>query len=238
LKTVAAYAMIVGVVSDPQATCWTLIQAAVGGASGPREEFARRYAPVLRAYLAACWRGSPLLQDLDDAVQDIFVECLRPQGALDHLDPARSGGFRAFLYGVARNVALRRESRRPRETVPDAAAPLDDVPDDHTSLSRVFDRAWARTILREAARLQEERARTAGDEARRRVELLRLRFHEDLPIREIARRWGIDPALLHREYAKAREEFRAALLEVVAFHHTDEPSSAQERSRELLALLG
>ncbi|HKI31657.1 MAG TPA: sigma-70 family RNA polymerase sigma factor [Gemmataceae bacterium] len=222
---------------DPQATCWTLIQAAAGGAPRQREEFARRYAPVLRAYLAARWRNSPLRQDLDDAVQDVFVECLRPGGALDRVD-ATQGGFRAFLYGVARNVALRREARRPREQATDSAVPLEAVPDDHTSLSRVFDRAWARAVLREAARLQEERAGAAGEGARRRVELLRLRFHENLPIRDIARRWGIEAAVLHHEYAKAREEFRGALLDVVAFHHTGDRAAAEEECRKLLAMLG
>jgi DNA-directed RNA polymerase specialized sigma24 family protein len=158
---------MIGAMSDPQATCWTLIRAAAGGAPREREEFARRYVPVLRAYLAARWRGSPLFQDLDDAVQDVFVECLRPRGALDHLDPARNGGFRAFLYGVARNVALRRESRRPREEAMHTDAPLDAVADDRSSLSHVFDRAWAKAILREAARVQEQRARAAGEAAAR-----------------------------------------------------------------------
>ncbi|MBK8268830.1 MAG: hypothetical protein IPK83_11220 [Planctomycetes bacterium] len=35
--------------------------------------------------------------DLDDAVQDVFLECFRPDGALDRLDVHRPGGFRAFL---------------------------------------------------------------------------------------------------------------------------------------------
>jgi RNA polymerase sigma-70 factor (ECF subfamily) len=236
LKPAPACAIIGAVMSEPQSTCWTLLRAAAGGAAREREDFARRYAPVLRAYLAARWRGSPLLHELDDAVQDVFVECLRPGGALDRLDPAREGGFRAFLFGVARNVARRRESRRPREQ-PASSTPLDAVPDDHSSLSHVFDRAWARSVLREAARLQEGRARADGEAALRRVELLRLRFHEGLPIREIARRWGADAAALHREYARAREEFRAALLDVVAFHHGGDRASAVGECRELLALL-
>jgi RNA polymerase sigma-70 factor (ECF subfamily) len=234
----APRAMIGGTMPDPQSTCWTLVRAAADGAPRPRDEFARRYAPVLRAYLAARWRGSPLLQDLDDAVQDVFVECFRPRGALDRLDPARANGFRAFLYGVARNVALRRESRRPLALTPVGASLLEAVPDDHTSMSRAFDRAWAKAILREAARAQEERARAAGDGAMRRVELLRLRFHENLPIRDIASRWGIDAAVLHHEYARAREEFRAALLDVVAFHRPGGVAEAEEESRKLLAMLG
>jgi RNA polymerase sigma-70 factor (ECF subfamily) len=236
LKPAPGCAIIGAAMSEPQSTCWTLLRAAAGGAAREREDFARRYAPVLRAYLAARWRGSPLRQDLDDAVQDVFVECLRPGGALDRLDPARSGGFRAFLLGVARNVALRRESRRPREHAA-FSPPLDDVADDHSSLSRVFDRAWAKAVLREAARLQEDRARAGGEAALRRVELLRLRFHEGLPVRDIARLWGADAAVLHHEYARAREEFRAALLAVLAFHHGGDAAAAGDECRELLALL-
>ena len=80
---------------------------------------------------------------------------------------------------------------------------------------------------------------SAGSEAGRRVHLLRLRFHDGLPIRDIAERWGMDAAKLHHEYATAREEFRAALRAVVAFHHPDAPSSElDQRATDLLALLG
>ena len=131
--------------------CWTLVRAAAAGDARKRDEFARRYASVLRAFFAARWRGSRFVGDVDDAVQDVFVECFRPAGALDRVDAAR-GGFRAYLYGVARHIALRREGRRSRERLAHEAA-LNNPPDDHTSLSQVFDRAWAKAILREAARL-------------------------------------------------------------------------------------
>jgi RNA polymerase sigma-70 factor (ECF subfamily) len=213
-----------------------LIHAAANGSPRERDEFARRYVPVLRAYLAARWRHSHLLQDLDDAVQDVFVECFRPRGALVRLDVSR-GAFRPFLYGVARMVALRRETRQPREQAP-TDVPLEALPDDEPSLSQVFDRAWAKSVLREAARVMEERARVVGEAAVRRVELLRLRFQDGVPIRDIAARWQTDAARLHHEYAKAREEFRAALLEVVAFHLPGSPAEVEEEARRLLALLG
>ena len=112
---------------------------------------------------------------------------------------------------------------------------LDELPADEEGLSTVFDRAWARTLLREAGELQAERARQEGEEAKRRVELLRLRFTDGLPIREIARLWCIDPARLHQEYAKARREFRSSLLAVVAFHH---PGTPGEVRRECDRLFG
>jgi RNA polymerase sigma-70 factor (ECF subfamily) len=97
-------------------------------------------------------------------------------------------------------------------------------------------RAWAVARVREAAQLQEEHARQAGPAALRRVELLRLRFHEGLPIRDIANRWQTDPALLHHEYARARKEFRGALTEIVAFHHPGSPVEIDQECDKLLSL--
>ena len=63
--------------STPESTCWTVIRAASAGSPAERAELARRYLGVVRAYLAARWRDSHLRADLDDAVQEVFVECFR-----------------------------------------------------------------------------------------------------------------------------------------------------------------
>jgi RNA polymerase sigma-70 factor (ECF subfamily) len=216
-------------VPDPDATCWTLIRDASAGDPAARERFARVYLPAVRSYLAARWRGLPL--DADDAVQDVFVECFRTGGALAKADAEWPGGFRAFLLGVVRNVARRHEAK------PRGGQPLDpQLPADDPSLSKLFDRAWAQALLREAARVQRQAADT--DAQRRRVELLRLRFHDGRPIRDIAKQWGVDAAKLHHEYATAREEFRQALRHVVAFHHPGEPPAVIDRAcADLLALV-
>jgi RNA polymerase sigma factor (sigma-70 family) len=216
----------------PDATCWSMIRDAAGGDPAARERFARVYLPVVKAYLASRWRGAR--HSIDDAAQDVFVECFRDGGVLEKADPKRAGGFRAFLLGAVRNVARRHEAR-PRL---DVRLPAN-VPADDTAPAESFDRAWARTLLKEAARVQEDAARQAGSTAERRVALLRLRFHDGLAIRDIAERWGIDAEKLHHEYATARDEFRAALREVVAFHHPGAPSGELDRhAAELLALLG
>ncbi len=193
-------------------TCWTLIGAAAGGDGTARDDFARRYQPVARSYFAARWHTSPLRSAVDDAIQDVFVECFKPNGVLGQANESPGDGFRPFFHGVLRNVARRHEEKhRPSPPLPD------DQPGDDTSLGRAFDKAWARSMLREAARVQAELA--AGNErATRRVELLRLRFQEKLPIRDIAERWNDDAAKVHHEYATAREEFRAALQRVMTFH--------------------
>ena len=222
----------VKVMPTSESTCWTVIRAAAAGSPADREELARRYLGVVRAYLVARWRGSALRHDRDDATQEVFVECFRQGGALEAVGTDRVPSFRAFLYGVIRNVARRFESR----PVP-AAGPLPDVEADDGSQSRLFERSWAQAIMAEAAQLQRQRAAERGAEAVQRVELLRLRFEEGLPIRTIADRWGVDPARLHHAYAVARQEFRAALLEVVAFHQPGSPAELEQEAASLLKAL-
>lgn len=60
-----------------ESTCWTMIRDAAAGDPAGREEFAQRYLGVIRAYLAARWRGAALREDIDDATQAVFVECFR-----------------------------------------------------------------------------------------------------------------------------------------------------------------
>jgi RNA polymerase sigma-70 factor (ECF subfamily) len=222
-----------------QSTCWTLVHNAAAGDRPAREEFGARYAPVVRSYLAARWRGSPLFDELDDALQEAFLECIRQGGLLERAQDDRPGGFRAFLFGAVRNVALRFEQRRAERGAREAVREVDlaGVPGREDALSKVFDRALARSIMREAAELQATLAAARGDEARRRVELLNLRFHDGLPIREIATLWGVEPVELHRQYAKARSEFHAALRDIVRAHRLADPEHIDGQCAELLALL-
>jgi DNA-directed RNA polymerase specialized sigma24 family protein len=215
-----------------ESTCWTVIRAAAAGSPTDREELARRYLGPVRAYLAARWHGSALHDDLDDATQEVFVECFRHGGAVEAAGAGRAPHFRAFLYGVIRNVARRFESRPVR-----TAGPLPDIAADDLSQSRLFERTWAQAIMAEATRLQRQRAAEGGPEAVRRVELLRLRFEENLPIRDIAERWGTDAARLHHAYALARQEFRAALLAVLAFHQPGGPAELEQEAASLLKAL-
>jgi RNA polymerase sigma factor (sigma-70 family) len=217
---------------NPESTCWTVIRAAAAGSPSDREEVARRYLGVVRAYLAARWRGSALLPECDDAVQEVFIECFRQGGALEAAGDGRVPGFRPFLYGVVRNVARRFESRPAR-----AASPLPEIAANDQSLSQLFDRSWAQAIMTQSAQLQRQLAEQSGPDAVQRVELLRLRFEESLPIRTIAERWGVDAAGLHRAYARAREEFRRALLQVVAIHHPGTPAEVEEEAASLLKAL-
>jgi len=219
----------------PDSTRWTVIRGAAEGKGPDRAEFARRYASVIRSYLGARWRGGPLVGEVDDAAQEVFVECFRPDGPLGRADPESPGGFRAYLFGVVRNVArgVEKRWRARRERTAASDFDLDAVEGRDAPLSQVFDRAWAASLLRQAAERQAARAH-GDDRAMRRVELLRLRFGEDLPIRDIAKRWAADPDRLHEEYRTARKEFFAALREVVAEHQGGSPADVEAECARLL----
>jgi RNA polymerase sigma-70 factor (ECF subfamily) len=225
-------------VTQPDTTCWTLIHAAAAGDERERNEFAARYLDAVRAYLSARWSNSSYLPLVDDAVQDVFVECFREQGPLSRVDATSTNSFRAFLYGLVRNVARRVEVKQGRIAATFGDAPNDiEVASDETALSKVFDRTWAKSIMRQAAEFHKKSASADGPEASRRVELLRLRFTDGLIIRQIAELWKVDAAVLHREYSKARKEFQAALLHVVRFHHPGTDAEVEQEAQSLLALL-
>ena len=222
-----------------QETCWTLVRSAAGGDAQARSLFARSYLPVVRAYLRARWKGSALSGEVDDAVQNVFLECFRAGGIIQRADPERPGGFGAFLLGTVRNVASNMERTQGRRTgrVRGESFHLERIESDETRLSEVFDRAWASAIMREAAALQRRDAEAKGNEALRRFEILQLRFQDGLPIREIATRLKMEPARAHHDYALARAEFRKALKQAVSFHSPGTPVLIEQECERLLRLL-
>jgi RNA polymerase sigma-70 factor (ECF subfamily) len=175
---------------------------------------------------------SALASAVDDAVQDVLLECFRPNGVLQRADPEYAGGFRAFLFGVVRNVARRYEAKRRIHELPH------EIMADDTTVGQVFDREFARAVMREASQLQLRLAQAEGPHALRRFQLLSLRFQDSKPIRDIAVEWNVDAAWLHHQYATARTEFRRALMQVVALQHPQATPAESERiARGLLGLL-
>ena len=204
---------------DPRETCWTVLRAAVDGDSVAQSTFTRLYAAVIGGFLRARWRGRALSADVDDAAQEVFVECFKPGGVLERAD-ADAGQFRGLLYGVVRNVARRFETHavergrvRPEESTWVAQVAADDA-----GQATMFEQSWARGVMKEAMAMLRQRAAGADDRARRRVELLERRFADDQPIRDIAAAWDVPAREVHNDYRKARVEFYACLQEVVRFH--------------------
>lgn len=219
-------------------TDWEMIQGAARGSRQHRQAFAQRYYPVVRSVVANRWRGTRLMCDIDDACQEIFAECFRANGPLLRIDRSRSAGFKPFLTGIARNIARRIEKRsyRSRSVDLDSGEPLES---NAPSVSRMLDRSWAMEVIRRAEAKHHELAKASGSDALKRVELLRLRFRKDMPIREIARLWNTSPVTLHRSYRLARKEFLKALREVISCKNGQQSrtNGVDRTCRELVELL-
>ncbi|MBK8974388.1 MAG: sigma-70 family RNA polymerase sigma factor [Planctomycetes bacterium] len=212
--------------ADP--TRWSIIHAAAEGDEGARGSFARWYGPAIRAYFAARWQRGPLGREIDDAAQDVFVDCFKQGGALMRANSRCPGGFRAYLHGIMRVVARRFEQRAKRRRMllldPSEMETLcgpDETP------SHAYDRAWAEGVVREATDLYEQRARRRGAVGERRIALLHARFGDGQPIRDVAKAWDVSPVILHADYARARAEFRAMLRRVVRTHHPEDEVDAE-----------
>lgn len=216
-----------------------MIAGAATGEQDARERFIAIYGKAIRDYLIARARRLTSTLDLEDAVQNVYLECLREGGALDKANPHRPGGFRPFLFGVVRNVARRMEGRaaRRREVRPDSELGRSGRPDPDSDPQLVFERAWARTMVREARATLKERADQGDEVARRRFELLRLRYEEGKPVREIAALWKEPAQRLHHELGRAKKAFRKSLHDVVAFHLPGPPSEVDRECQALLSYL-
>ncbi len=206
----------------------------------PCKKFARRYQQMIRACLVDRWRGKPLAACIDDVVQEVWHDCFKAQGALERADP-HQGEFRGFLFGVVRTCALRAESMRARERGRMAAdaSDLDTLVAKGDRLSVMFDRQWARAVVHEARRVQTEHAKSKGEPALRRLEMLRMRFEEDCMPRRIAEQMGLSADVVSQELLRAKNEFLAALAEVIAFHHPHASASwIEDEVKRILDLLG
>ncbi len=217
-------------------TCWTLIQAVHQGDGAARDDFVERYLPSVHAYLRARWSGKPLLSEVEDAEQEVLARCFSESGPLGRLERA-SGGFRGFLYGVCRNVAREYEHDR-KKRAEHCIEALDDQPAEQERLSEIFDREFARQVMREARARFREQSLAEGGRAARHPELLKLRFEDNLPIRSIAAQWGCDPAQVHKDYARARKNYREVLLDLMSEQNPGRtPAEVEQATILLLALL-
>lgn len=217
-----------------------MILGAAGGDQERRETFSRLYAPVIRSYFAARWRLPSDHEDVVDATQDVFVQFFKDDGALQRVDPECSGGFRAYLYGVAHNVSLmaeRKFARRKRSENTESVVDLATVPRSDATLSQVFDKAWAKAVARDARRRLAERS-TTDTRASERFRCLELRYSAGLAPKEIADKIELTVNDVYERLREARKAYRLALFEVVAEQNPSASRAELEGlCRELVTLL-
>jgi RNA polymerase sigma factor (sigma-70 family) len=214
-----------------------MIAAAGAGEGAARDRFVRAYDGVIRAYLAARWRQPAHGDAVDDASQEVFVQCFKEGGALHRVAPGGPARFRSYLYAIVKHVADRIERRTAVRRTPqeDGLRALDDLAVDEATLSRVFDRAWVGIVTR-AAWLRMASRLDAGNADRLRV--LDLRFQEGLTPAAIAARLGLDATSVYQHLRNAKRDFRAALIDVVAEQHPGATRAEVEaRCLELTTLL-
>jgi len=200
----------------------------------------RRYLPAVRAFLAARWRETVLAQDIEDTTQIVFLRLLRPGSLLDgDLKRLKTDTFRAYLYGMLRNVAISNERRVRRRREEQAPADIDlaAIEASEAEFSAAFDRAWANTCMAEAFALLMERARKGDRAIERRLRLLRGRHGEGLMVKDLAQREKTSRATVDRELKQARSEFREALKIVFERHSGGAEFDAESHFGRILDLL-
>jgi RNA polymerase sigma factor (sigma-70 family) len=220
-------------------TSWSIVLGAAARRPADQERFARLYTPLIKAYLAARWRLPLEHEDVVDGAQEVLLQCFRQDGALDSVERGRASGFRGFLYGVTRNVAAMTERKWSRSREGQAThSGVFERADDDSSLSHVFDRAWAEVVVREARSLLQRRSLVLGGTAVLRARALELRYQGGLPPREIAPRLGLDVKQVYRLLEDGQVEFQEALVDVMTEQVPGASRAEVERKcAELLDLL-
>ena len=217
-----------------QSTSWSLVSAAASRDTAAQDRFYRQYSEVVRSYLASRWRVGPSADVVDEALQEVFLACFRPGGALERVAPGRPGGFRAYLYAVTRNVARSVERRRSLSTF---ESDIYHIAGAEETPSAAFDRAWAEMIAADAMELFIERSKTP--QQRDQSEILQLRFVDGLMPRQIVERFpGMTARRVSKLLERAMVRYYNALIDTVRANHPGEgPNVVERRCRDLLELL-
>ena len=226
-------------------TCWTVVVAA-GGPGSPSadvalEELCRTYWYPLYAYVRHQGH-SP--EDAEDLTQAFFSRFLSKNYLAD-LDSNR-GRFRAFLLASLKHF-LANEWDRSRRQKRGGGAPVLSLdyqgadtryqidPPDNSSPDRLYDRAWATTLLeRVIARLREE---NLADDKAGQFEHLKSYLMVgtgDIPYAAAAAALGTTEGAVRVAVHRLRRRYRELLQQEIIQTLAD-PAQAEEEMRSLMA---
>ena len=213
---------------------WALVVAAADEDRVALAEFARRYDQFVRRVLAKRWLSSPCRRYFDDAVNAVFVECIKPYGVIQKAQSSKGVSFRSLLYRVVCHVAARfeRDHVRDARVVCDSANLAELTESDHNLLEQLTREEVSDAIRRSLAMMTE----SEDDATRRRGELLRQHTCEDLKIIHLA---SGDPQVaeaLHREHSKAKKEFTQILFSVIQVNYDTDPDDLRVIINELFSV--
>jgi RNA polymerase sigma factor (sigma-70 family) len=219
--------------ANPQfrTTHWSLVLAAGAGASESAHEalavLCETYWYPLYAYLRR--RGHPA-EDAQDLTQAFFAQLLE-RNALRHADPGR-GQFRSFLLAALKNFVLNERDRR-RALKRGGGMPLASLdiggaegrfqrePADMETPERLFDRAWAVTVLdRAVGRLRAEVAKAGKEQQFERLKIYLTGEQPQASYAELAGELGATESgikvTVHRLRRRLRDLIRGEIAQTVA----------------------
>jgi RNA polymerase sigma factor (sigma-70 family) len=228
-------------------THWSCVAAAGGRDDGrAREALARLcdgYWYPLYAFVRRRGHGADEAMDL---VQGYFVRLLET-GVLASADPAR-GRFRSFLmadcsyylsHRRARALALKRGGDRHPVSIDagDAEGRFLAEPADGLTPERLFERAWAMTLLERVVNLLREEYESAGRAtAFDRLKPILIGGRGEVPYAQIASELGTSEAAIQAAVYRLRRRYAGLLREEIATTVAD-PSDVEDEIRALFAAL-
>lgn len=228
-----------------RSTRWSVVARSRG--PGAREALAVLFEAYAYPLYAFARRRGLAREEAEDAVHELFAGALE-KGSLAGADPAR-GRFRSYLLAAFENRlrnrkrlwnALKRGGGRSTVSLDAEAAEqrLRVEPAGSDDPRRVYEAAWARTVIERAfARLRSDYA-GRGEEAL--FDALRARLTEDgdpAGLAELGARLGKSEDALKVAFHRLRKRFRAALEAEIA-ETVDSPAEVEDEIRHLFEALG
>jgi RNA polymerase sigma-70 factor (ECF subfamily) len=223
-------------------THWSLVLGA-GHRAGPEARDA--LATLCRAYWYPIYafirrKGHDDPEDAQDLTQAYFARLLE-KGVIAAAD-RRKGRFRAFLRTDCQHFLIdqyRRRRAREGETLPvsidtrDAEGRYRFEPADGTTPDRLFDRAWAMTLLdRVLDLLAREYAETGRQEVFDRFKVVLTQGKGAVPAATLAAQLGMTEGAVHVAVHRLKKRYRAILQEEIAAT-LDDPSEIADEIRSL-----
>ncbi len=176
-----------------------LVERARGDPGGAFAELYGKVAPAVYGWAGLHLRGALRARlDPEDVLQEVSCRAFERFATFD---PAQ-GEFRAWIFGIARNVlhkALRQLARPEAPAAADAWAPgVTALPDTATSITR--------RVARDES--LQEFVDAVGEWSEEDRKLLILRGLEGLPHEEVARRLGLNTETAAKRWQRLRERLR------------------------------
>jgi RNA polymerase sigma factor (sigma-70 family) len=203
-------------------TSWDLLSDAArrdGQSTAALNEFAERYYPAVRAFVAAIVREPTRA---DDLTQRFFETVVLSGRLLAHADQRR-GSFRPYLKQAIRNFLIDEYRRRMRSLGPEIPADAareewNAVAEQSAGADREMLRAWARSLVAIAvARVETVCRENAQDQH---FQLFKRRYLSDADRppswRDVGEMFGLDEKIARSRADTAVRHFRLALRELIA----------------------